>query len=74
MILLWSGECLVTSEEFTITLGCQQMYAAAQWATTICNYVEFLAQLKSMHRNNNTEQSLYLESTATNVKLNICKN
>jgi len=43
-------------------------------ATTICINVEYLAlltQLKSVHRNNCTEQSLYWESIVTKVKLRV---
>jgi len=112
LLLLLSSECLVTAQEFTITLGyrhifvhCSPMSNKIQFkatantkmqqcrifstffllvrcslmnnkiqikATTICINVEYLAlltQLKSVHRNNCTEQSLYWESIVTKVKL-----
>ena len=112
LLLLLSSECLVTAEEFTITLGyrhifvhCSPMSNKIQFkstpkcnnveylalffslvhcslmnnkihikATTICinvKYLALLAQLKSVHHNNCTEQSVYWESIVTKIKLRV---
>jgi len=82
LLLLLSSECLVTAEEFTTTLGYRHIFVHCSLinnkiqikATTICINVEYLAlvaQLKSVHHNNCTEQSLYWESIVKKVKLRL---